>query len=98
MRLGKGLEEADVLVTSGGVSMGEKVWLYTRLDRCPNIHSYCVGSFEASSGDRLWCYNSLWKGPDETGVRSLVCNVCISLYMSVNQPLLLPSQDMTSRN
>ena len=65
--IGKGLDEADILITSGGVSMGEKV------HDVSNVHilhglSTLVGSTEARVGKGLQCHHSFWKSAHETWV------------------------------
>ena len=75
------LNEVDVLVTSGGVSMGEKVC------NCECVHSLTVhsvlwarkGPAETSAGGTLQCHHPFWEGPHETRVRTLYHNTYSSL-------------------
>ena len=81
--LEKALDEVDVLITSGGVSMGEKVRLSTALcsSDCLNNYNYCddvctTGPAEASVGGTFQCHHSFWKSPHEARVY-YICTIHI---------------------
>ena len=50
-KLTEALSTADVVVTSGGVSMGEKVGVLSWLPVCRQLYTTTTGSVEASAGE-----------------------------------------------
>ena len=68
----KALDGADVVITTGGVSMGEKV--VNNFAKASNNVQVCVytGLIETCFGNRLWCCDSFWACVYETRVCAVV--------------------------
>ena len=56
--LEKALDRLDVLVTSGGVSMGEKVCVCQHTCICVCVFTILAGSAETSAGGTFQCHHS----------------------------------------
>ena len=73
--LNSGFESADVLITSGGVSMGEKVdhcaWMHAGVQvilDCVKQYFSLLGSAQTGTGRGFWSYDPFWQSVYETRV------------------------------